>query len=277
MAEALINHLGAGSYKAVSAGSDPTGEVHPKSIETLRRNGIPVHEPRSKSWDEFEGENFDLVITVCDSAARQSCPIFFGKHKKLHWSTPDPAAVTGSEEDINAAFDEAFNMLRKRIESMVKSLSEYLLFFAKFDFALCRAGFAKKGRRINNDSTIKTWEADWDKFITAIPDSVFNEGKKEYPEIFKDGGPKIWGKENDDTPRFHRDTNITDKATLIYACKHIRNNLIHGEKLESDHESVERNQKLLYEAEKILMQAMSLAEQQDGHKQMREVFEDIPF
>ncbi len=117
MAEALINYLGAGSYKAVSAGSDPTGEVHPKSIEALERHGIPVHEPRSKSWDEFEGTNFDLVITVCDAAAGQSCPIFFGKHEKLHWSTPDPDAATGSEEDITAAFDEAFNMLKTRIES----------------------------------------------------------------------------------------------------------------------------------------------------------------
>ena len=116
MAEALINHLGAGTYKAVSAGSDPTGEVHPKSIETLERHGISVHEPRSKSWDEFEGTNFDLVITVCDAAAGQSCPILFGRHKKLHWSTPDPAAATGSEAEINAAFDEAFAMLRTKVE-----------------------------------------------------------------------------------------------------------------------------------------------------------------
>lgn len=120
MAEALINHLGAGSYKAVSAGSDPTGEVHPKSIETLERHGIPSHEPRSKSWDEFEGTNFDLVITVCDAAAGQSCPIFFGKHEKLHWSTPDPAAAIGSEEDITAAFEEAFEILKIRVEGLMQ-------------------------------------------------------------------------------------------------------------------------------------------------------------
>lgn len=126
MAEALINHLSAGSYKAVSAGSDPTGEVHPKSIETLERHGIPVHEPRSKSWDEFEGTNFDLVITVCDAAAGQSCPIFLGKHKKLHWSTPDPAAATGSEEDIIAAFDEAFAMLKERVEGRLLQVDDLL-------------------------------------------------------------------------------------------------------------------------------------------------------
>lgn len=117
MAEALINQLGKGRFKAMSAGSAPTGEVHPKSIETLERHGIKMFAPRSKSWDEFEGTYFDLVITVCDSAAAESCPVFLGKHEKLHWSTPDPAATTGSEEEINTAFDEAFNMLKTRIEN----------------------------------------------------------------------------------------------------------------------------------------------------------------
>lgn len=116
MAEALINHLGAGNYKAVSAGSKPAGYVHPKSIETLKRHGIEAGHPRSKSWDEFESQNFALVITVCDAAASEACPIFLGSHKKLHWPTPDPAAATGSEEEINAAFDEAFAMLKTRIE-----------------------------------------------------------------------------------------------------------------------------------------------------------------
>jgi len=116
MAEALINQLGAGRYMAVSAGSKPAGYVHPKSIETLKRHGIQVKEPHSKSWDEFEGTNFDLVITVCDSAA-ESCPVFLGTHEKLHWCTPDPAATTGTEEEIKTAFDEAFNMLKRRIES----------------------------------------------------------------------------------------------------------------------------------------------------------------
>ncbi len=116
MAEALINHLGAGGYKAFSAGSKPAGYVHPKSIETLKRHSIEAGSPRSKSWDEFDGQNFDLVITVCDAAAAESCPVFLGKHEKLHWSTPDPADATGNEEEINAAFDEAFTMLKSRIE-----------------------------------------------------------------------------------------------------------------------------------------------------------------
>lgn len=117
MAEALINHLGAGVYKAVSAGSKPAGYIHPKSIQTLKRHGIESGSPRSKSWDEFEGQNFDLVITVCDAAASEACPVFFGQHEKLHWPTPDPAAATGSEEDIDATFDEAFLMLKERVEN----------------------------------------------------------------------------------------------------------------------------------------------------------------
>ncbi|MEQ8605367.1 MAG: arsenate reductase ArsC [Rhodospirillales bacterium] len=117
MAEALINHLGAGRYQAMSAGSKPIGYVHPKSMDTLRRHGIETGTPRSKSWDEFEGQNFDLVITVCDAAASESCPIFLGQHEKMHWSTPDPASVTSSQEEIAAAFDEAFNNLKTRIEN----------------------------------------------------------------------------------------------------------------------------------------------------------------
>lgn len=116
MAEALINKLGEGHYLARSAGSEPAGYVHPKSIETLNRHGIDVSEPRSKSWGELDGEQFDLVITVCDQATSESCPVFFGKHEKLHWSTPDPAKAQGSEDKINAAFDEAYNLLKSRIE-----------------------------------------------------------------------------------------------------------------------------------------------------------------
>src|SRR5690606_13159258 len=100
----------------VSAGSNPAGYVHPKSIETLKRHGIDSGQPRSKSWDEFAGQAFDLVVTVCDAAAAESCPAFLGPAKKLHWSTPDPAKATGTDVQIDAAFDVAFNMLKARIE-----------------------------------------------------------------------------------------------------------------------------------------------------------------
>jgi arsenate reductase len=116
MAEALVNHLGAGQIEAVSAGSNPAGYVHPKSLETLQRHGITLPEPRSKSWDEFAQQHFDYVITVCDEAANETCPAFLGQYQKLHWSTPDPAKAEGSEKEINTAFDEAFQMLRERIK-----------------------------------------------------------------------------------------------------------------------------------------------------------------
>lgn len=117
MAEALINQLGKGKYTAVSAGSFPAGYVHPESIAALKRHGIEISEPRSKSWDEFAGQAFDLVITVCDEAASESCPVFLGKNRKLHWSTPDPAKTEGSDEDIRQSFDDALQMLRGRIEN----------------------------------------------------------------------------------------------------------------------------------------------------------------
>ena len=119
MAEALVNHLGKGQYKAESAGSSPAGFVHPKSLETLQRHGIAIHDPRSKSWDEFSGQHIDLVITVCDQAAGESCPAFLGDYKKLHWSTPDPAKAEGTEADIDSAFDDAFYLLKDRIEKEV--------------------------------------------------------------------------------------------------------------------------------------------------------------
>lgn len=117
MAEALFNQLGKGAIEAVSAGSNPAGYIHPKSIETLKRHGVDPGSPRSKSWDEFTGQAFDLVVTVCDAAAAESCPVFLGPVKKLHWSTPDPAKATGTEEEIDAAFDQAYNILKTRIES----------------------------------------------------------------------------------------------------------------------------------------------------------------
>jgi arsenate reductase len=119
MAEALINDLGRGRYRAWSAGSVPAGYVHPKSIETLQRHGIDPGLPRSKSWDELAAQPFDLVITVCDQAAAETCPLFPGSPKKLHWSTPDPANVTGSAVEKDAAFEKAFFILKKRVEELL--------------------------------------------------------------------------------------------------------------------------------------------------------------
>jgi len=120
MAEALINHLGRGRYLAWSAGSHPTGSIHPQSIQTLQRHGVHPGQPRSKSWTEFADQPFDLVITVCDQAAGESCPLFPGQPNKLHWSTPDPAKAQGSEAEKAMAFDRVFVMLKNRIQDLVQ-------------------------------------------------------------------------------------------------------------------------------------------------------------
>ena len=120
LAEALINDLGRGRYRAWSAGSDPAGYVHPKSIETLQRHGIDPGQPHSKSWNEFAQQSFDLVITVCDQAVGERCPRFPCTPTKLHWSMPDPATVTGSEAERDAAFDHVFFMLKNRVEEFMK-------------------------------------------------------------------------------------------------------------------------------------------------------------
>lgn len=117
MAEALINHLGGVRFNASSAGSFPAGYVHPKSIETLARHGIDAGNPRSKSWDEFAGKPIDLVITVCDEAASETCPVFLGDYEKQHWSIPDPAKAEGTAEDTARAFDDAFGRLKNHIQT----------------------------------------------------------------------------------------------------------------------------------------------------------------
>jgi protein-tyrosine-phosphatase len=116
LAEALINARRGDRYRAVSAGSHPTGQVHPKALETLRRHGIDPGSPRSESWDVYADRPFDYVITVCDAAANETCPAFPGRFERLHWSTPDPAAATGTEAEIDAAFEDAFRRLAQRIE-----------------------------------------------------------------------------------------------------------------------------------------------------------------
>ena len=117
MAEALANQLGDGHLHAESAGSNPAGFAHPKALATLKKHGVKAGGLFSKSWDVFEKQRFDYVITVCDSAASETCPVFAGGFKKLHWSLPDPASVTGTETVITAAFEDTFAALKSRIES----------------------------------------------------------------------------------------------------------------------------------------------------------------
>ena len=119
MAEVLLNALGGGRYRAFSAGSRPAGAVNPFTIETLRRNGLATSGLRSKSWDEFAaaGAPLDLVVTVCDNAAGETCPIWPGRPAKAHWSFPDPAAAQGTDEAKRAQFETVFKSIRRRIEA----------------------------------------------------------------------------------------------------------------------------------------------------------------
>jgi arsenate reductase len=122
MAEVMLDHLGRGRFKAYSAGSHPNGQVNPLSVETMKSFGLPTDGLRSKSWDEFAApgaEPIDFIITVCDSAAGETCPIWPGKPITAHWGVPDPAAVEGTVEEKRAAFREAALTLRRRIELLI--------------------------------------------------------------------------------------------------------------------------------------------------------------
>ena len=119
LAEALLNHAGAGRFQAFSAGSHPGGVVNPLALEILGAAGIAAPHARSKSWDEFAApgvDPMDFVITVCDNAAGEVCPIWPGHPITAHWGIADPAAVEGAAERQRVAFRDAATKLRRRIE-----------------------------------------------------------------------------------------------------------------------------------------------------------------
>ncbi|MFQ6004702.1 MAG: arsenate reductase ArsC [Woeseia sp.] len=120
MAEALLNSLGQGRFVAHSAGSRPTGNVNSAAIDRLREAGHPTDGLRSKSRDEFAasgGPAFDYVITVCDQAASEPCPVWIGGPVSVHWGMPDPAA--GNPDETHQAFESAYDRLEKRIGKFV--------------------------------------------------------------------------------------------------------------------------------------------------------------
>jgi arsenate reductase len=123
LSEALLNHLGEGRFVAFSAGSRPSGKVNPVALEVLQLHGIPSGQPRSKSWDEFAAQGakpIDIVITVCDNAAGEVCPIWPGHPLTAHWGVEDPAALEGTHTEKLAAFESALRILEHRIRRLIE-------------------------------------------------------------------------------------------------------------------------------------------------------------
>jgi len=123
LAESILNHIGKGRFRGYSAGSHPKGEVHPFAIDVLISAGISVDGLRSKNWDEFSrpgAPEMDFVVTVCDNAAGETCPLWPGTPARAHWGIPDPAAAEGDESTRKDAFRTAFRQLESRIQSFVR-------------------------------------------------------------------------------------------------------------------------------------------------------------
>jgi len=122
--EAILNHKGRSDkgrprFTAYSAGSHPVGFVHPHALKQMEFARLPTAGLRSKSWDEFarpDAPKMDFVFTVCDNAAKETCPLWPGQPMTAHWGVPDPAAVQGTSQEIERAFRDAFNILQRRIE-----------------------------------------------------------------------------------------------------------------------------------------------------------------
>jgi protein-tyrosine-phosphatase len=133
IAEAVLNKLGKGKFRAWSAGSQPKGEVNPRTLELLQERGYDTAGLRSKSWDEFAkpgAPKFDFIFTVCDGAAGESCPLWPGRIT-AHWGIPDPATVEGTPAQVRQAFADAYRTLAERIGSFISlplaSLDEHTL------------------------------------------------------------------------------------------------------------------------------------------------------
>ncbi len=122
LAEAILNHKGRPRFTAYSAGSHPSGKVRPEAIRQLESARVPVEAPRSKSWDEFSqpgAPKLDFVITVCDNAGNEVCPVWPGQPVTAHWGVPDPAGVRGRDQEVARAYREAFFLLERRISLLL--------------------------------------------------------------------------------------------------------------------------------------------------------------
>jgi arsenate reductase len=140
LAEATFNHLAPANMRAMSAGSKPTGEVHPRSIALLKSRGIATDGYFSKSWDNLSNVH-DIVVTVCGNAAGETCPAYLGNVVRTHWGVDDPAKATGNDAEIKASFELAYAILHKRIEAFLAlPLNELALDKAKLKSELDKIG-----------------------------------------------------------------------------------------------------------------------------------------
>ncbi len=124
LSEAVTNHLSDGRIIAASAGSSPVDQVHPLSIQYLQARGMSVNGLTSQSWNDLESFEPDIVVTVCDRAANESCPVWFGKAIKLHWGLKDPSGMEGTDEEIEAAFYHTIDVIEgrvRRLQAMLES------------------------------------------------------------------------------------------------------------------------------------------------------------
>jgi len=119
LSEAITNQLAQGRIVARSAGSQPVGAVHPLSIQYLLENNFSVAGLKSQSWDEFSDFNPDLIITVCDKAASEVCPVWFGQSTQVHWGLNDPSKIEGSVQDIATGFQEAIDEISLRVQALL--------------------------------------------------------------------------------------------------------------------------------------------------------------
>ena len=118
LGEVIANTKHSDVFEAYSAGSAPAGEVHPLTLRYLKARDLPVEGLKSQSWDDFEDEGLDLVITVCDSAANEICPLWMGETPRLHWGMPDPSRVEGSEQEVERTFYDVMDALDAKLSEL---------------------------------------------------------------------------------------------------------------------------------------------------------------
>ena len=122
LAEAIANTRFDGVFRAFSAGSQPAGEIHPLTLKFLAARGLPIEGLRSQSWDDFADVDFDLVVTVCDSAANEACPLWMSDAPRAHWGMPDPSRATGDEAALEAAFYTVMDALESQLAALQREL-----------------------------------------------------------------------------------------------------------------------------------------------------------